>query len=218
MSSVLRRLDPTLLVQQHVLARTEAKLEPHIFLKELHVALGLDSLVVDVRPVGRRFQVNEVGTDSVASPPSRRDARIGYEAELEDGVLFGNRRMIQRDVGHFALAAHQIGALSVQVESPATFGDAVAVVVIIDVVWSSLPLCIPRRTIGHSATGVSIFHFLLLLFLLLLLLFTVTLIGSCFTLTVADPDGGAWTREEVLAPLPPFPYSCSSAYASVSFR
>ena len=51
-------------------------------------------------------------------------------------MLFGDGRVVQGDVGHFAFAAHQVGALAVQVErrqrlvafedveAPATLGDA----------------------------------------------------------------------------------------------
>lgn len=109
---VLQRRSVRVIVQKHVLAAAEAELND-VFLHQFDVALHVDALAVDVRPV-RRPEVDDVRSD----PPSGSTvaARVLDQPELQDGVLLRARRMVDRNVGDAAVATEQERALPVQVK------------------------------------------------------------------------------------------------------
>lgn len=99
------------LVQEDVLAAAEAKLE-NIFFFELIVALGLDTLVVQVGAIART-KVNNVRSYPSACGaicPCKR-----HQSILEYRMLLGAGWVVNGDISNFSLPPQQIGTLSMNV-------------------------------------------------------------------------------------------------------
>lgn len=119
-------------MQEDVLAAAEAELE-NVFFFELIIALGVDTLVVQVGTVAGT-QVNDVRPYSAA-----RGAICTcklHQSVLEYCMLLGAGRVVNGDISNFSLPPHQISTLSVnvhdwkrfivleRVQSPSSLGNA----------------------------------------------------------------------------------------------